>query len=75
MAVEEWLREDTQETRHLRCRRSFGDCTMPEPLGEVPPVATVRVNAADVLRNVWLRKFMRVLDIPVLPLSLVELRP
>ncbi len=35
-AVEEWQRRHTQETRHLRYRRSFGDYSVLEPLEEVP---------------------------------------
>ncbi|MFD9114796.1 DUF7848 domain-containing protein [Streptomyces bottropensis] len=35
-AVEEWQRGRTQETRHLRYRRSFGDYSVLEPLEEVP---------------------------------------
>ncbi|MFD9136887.1 hypothetical protein ACFVZA_31515 [Streptomyces bottropensis] len=35
-AVEEWQRGHTQETRHLRYRRSFGDYSVLEPLEEVP---------------------------------------
>ncbi|WP_371577978.1 hypothetical protein [Streptomyces sp. NBC_01314] len=31
-AVEEWQRGHTQETRHLRYRRSFGDYSVLEPL-------------------------------------------
>ncbi len=34
--VEEWQRRHTQETRHLRYRRSFGDYSVLEPLEEVP---------------------------------------
>ncbi|MGW0708629.1 DUF7848 domain-containing protein [Streptomyces sp. NPDC002643] len=34
--VEEWQRKHTQETRHLRYRRSFGDYAVLEPLEEVP---------------------------------------
>jgi hypothetical protein len=32
-AVEEWQRKHTQETRHPRYRRSFGDYSVLEPLG------------------------------------------
>ncbi|UUU24212.1 DUF7848 domain-containing protein [Streptomyces sp. DSM 40750] len=32
-AVEQWQRKHTQETRHLRYRRSFGDYSVLEPLG------------------------------------------
>ncbi len=35
-AVEEWQRGHTQETRHLRYRRSFGDYSVLEPLEEAP---------------------------------------
>lgn len=35
-AVEEWQRRHTQETRHLRYRRCFGDYSVLEPLEEVP---------------------------------------
>ncbi|WP_226967021.1 DUF7848 domain-containing protein [Streptomyces phaeolivaceus] len=35
-AVEEWQRVHTQETRHPRYRRSFGDYSVLEPLEEVP---------------------------------------
>ncbi|MFE7841876.1 hypothetical protein ACFU53_39225 [Streptomyces sp. NPDC057474] len=35
-AVEEWQRRHTQETRHLRYRRSFGDYSVLEPLEEIP---------------------------------------
>ncbi|WP_246203651.1 hypothetical protein [Streptomyces tailanensis] len=35
-AVEEWQRWHTQETRHFRYRRSFGDYSVLEPLEEVP---------------------------------------
>ncbi|KFG10411.1 MULTISPECIES: hypothetical protein [Streptomyces] len=35
-AVEEWQRRHTQETRHLRYRRSFGDYSVLEPLEEMP---------------------------------------
>lgn len=34
--VEEWQRKHTQETRHLRYRRTFGDYAVLEPLEEVP---------------------------------------
>ncbi|MFF5361633.1 hypothetical protein ACFY4I_19900 [Streptomyces scabiei] len=35
-AVEEWQRTHTQETRHLRYRRSFGDYSVLEPLEDSP---------------------------------------
>ena len=35
-AVEEWQRKHTQETRHPRYRRCFGDYSVLEPLEEVP---------------------------------------
>ena len=44
--VEEWQRRHTQETRHLRCRRNFGDYAVLRP--PAVPAATPRVDGGSV---------------------------